>query len=106
MMTTEGSESIARVDTDVFAFIADVRNDPRWHTDVLKARLVEGVNVDGASTFAIETRPVMGVSGGTVTVCEYDPPRRIAFDVRMGKLGATTIFTVIANGPGCRVTRR
>jgi uncharacterized protein YndB with AHSA1/START domain len=56
--------------------------------------------------FEIETKPVMGVSGGTVAVSEYDPPSRIVFDVRMGKLQPTTTFTVIPHGTGCRVMRR
>jgi uncharacterized protein YndB with AHSA1/START domain len=106
MISTEGTESIARSAAEVFAFIADVRNDPRWHTDVLKARLIEGTTVDKNSSFEIETKPVMGISGGTVTVSEYDPPSRIVFDVRMGKLEPTTTFTVVPDRLGCRVTRR
>jgi len=106
MISTEGTESIARPAAQVFAFIADVRNDPRWHTDVLAARLTEGATVNKDSTFEIETKPVMGISGGTVTVSAYDPPNRIVFDVRMGKLKPTTTFTVVSDGTRCRVTRR
>ena len=106
MITTEGTESIACPAAEVFSFIADVRNDPRWHTDVLEARLIEGTTVDKDSTFEIKTKPVMGISGGTVMVSEYDPPSRIVFDVRMGKLEPTTTFTVVPDGQACRVTRR
>jgi carbon monoxide dehydrogenase subunit G len=106
MIRTEGSQSIARPAVQVFAFIADVRNDPRWHTDVLEAKLIGGTTVDKGSTFEIKTKPVMGVSGGTVTVAEYDPPSGIVFDVRMGRLEPTTTFTVVPDGQGCRVTRR
>ena len=56
--------------------------------------------------FEIETKPVMGVSGGTVAVLQYEPPSRIVFDVRMGKLQPTTTFTVVPDATGCRVTRR
>jgi carbon monoxide dehydrogenase subunit G len=106
MISTEHTESIARPAAEVFAFIADVRNDPRWHTDVLEASLIEGTTIDKGSTFRIKTKPVVGVSGGTVTVSEYDPPSEIVFDVRMGKLEPTTTFTVVPDGQGCRVTRR
>jgi carbon monoxide dehydrogenase subunit G len=106
MISTEGSESVARPAADVFAFIADVRNDPRWHTDVLEARLTEGESVAEGSTFVIKTKPVMGVSGGTVTVAQYEAPRRVVFDVRMGKMEPTTTMTVAPDGAGCRVTRR
>ena len=106
MFSTSGSTAIARPAAEVFAFIADVRNDPRWHTDVLAAKLIEGTAVDRHSMFEIETKPVMGVSRGTVAVSQYEPPSRIVFDVRMGKLQPTTTFTVIPDATGCRVTRR
>ena len=106
MTTTEGTESIARSTADVFAFIADVRNDPRWHTDVLEARLLDGAAVAKGSRFEIVTKPVMGVSGGTVTVSVYEPPSRIVFDVRMGSLEPTTTFTLVPDPQGCRITRR
>src|SRR5438876_11007580 len=105
MFSTSGSTSIDRPAAEVFAFIADVRNDPRWHTDVLAAKLIEGTAVDGHSMFEIETKPVMGVSGGTVEVSQYEPPSRIVFDVRMGKLQPNTTFTVVPDTTGCRVTR-
>jgi len=82
------------------------RINPRWHTDVLAAKLIEGTAVDGHSVFEIESKPVMGVAGGTVAVSQYDPPSRIVFDVRMGKLQPTTTFTVAPDAAGCRVTRQ
>src|SRR5439155_24984548 len=106
MFSTSGSTSIDRPAAEVFAFIADVRNDPRWHTDVLAAKLIEGTAVDRHSMFEIETKPVMGVSRGKVAVSQYEPPSRIVFDVRMGKLQPTTTFTVVPDATGCRVTRR
>lgn len=106
MFSTSGSTSIARPPAEVFAFIADVRNDPRWHTDVLAAKLVHGSNVEMHSMFEIDTKPVMGVSGGTVEISEYQPPIRVVFDVRMGRLQPTTTFTLVPEPMGCRVTRR
>jgi len=106
MVTTESSEFLDRPAEEAFAFMADVRNDPRWHTDVLEARLTKGATVGKGSTFEIKTKPFMGVSEGTVSVSEYDPQNRIVFDVRMGKMRATTTFTVVPEGAGCRVTRR
>jgi len=106
MISVEGTESLACPAAEAFAFIADVRNDPRWHTDVLEARLIESTTVNEGSTFEITTKPVMGISGGTVTISGYDPPTRVVFDVRMGKLEPTTTFMVVPDGQGCRVTRR
>jgi uncharacterized protein YndB with AHSA1/START domain len=105
-MITEGSEHLDRPVEEVFAFITDVRNDPRWHTDVIEARLTGGVSVGKGSIFEIRTKPFMGVSGGTVTVSEYEPPGRIVFDVEMGKMRPTTTLTVMPEDGGSRVTRR
>jgi len=105
MISADASVSIERSPIDVFTFVADVRNDPRWHTDVLDARLTGNSPVAKGSTFEIKVKPVMGISGGTVTVTEYDAPRRIVFDVQMGKLQPVTTFTVVPDGAGSRITR-
>lgn len=105
MISAEASVSIARPPGEVFEFIADVRNDPRWHTDVLEADLHGDGPIGEGSTFEIKIKPAMGETGGTATVKEYEPPRRIVFDVHMGKLQPTTTFTVVAEGGGSRVTR-
>ena len=105
MVSADASVSIGRPAADVFAFVADVRNDPRWHTDVLGAELQGAEPIGQGSTFAITIKPAMGETGGTVTVREFDPPRRVVFDVRMGKLQPTTTFTVVDEAGGSRITR-
>ena len=47
-----------------------------------------------------------GVYGQRPPGATCDPPNRIVFDVRMGKLEPITTFTVVPDGQGCRVTRR
>ena len=71
MVSADASVSIAREPADVFGFVADVRNDPQWHTDVLEARLHGNGPVSKGSTFEITIKPAMGETGGTVTVMEY-----------------------------------
>jgi uncharacterized protein YndB with AHSA1/START domain len=106
MIAFEITESFARPAAEVFAFVSDVRNEPRWHTDVLDARLTEGASVAKGSTFAVKFKPFMGQSEGTITVVEYEAPRRVVFRGRMGKMEPTVIHTVEPNGEGCRFTRR
>jgi len=48
----------------------------------------------------------MGQSEGTATVSEYEPPRRVVFQGRMGKMAPTIILTVEPEGQGSRFTRR
>jgi uncharacterized protein YndB with AHSA1/START domain len=90
MISAESTTSIARPADEVFAFVSDVRNDPRWHTDILEARLTEGVSIGAGSTFAIRFKPFMGQSEGTMTVFEYEQPRRVVLRGRMGKMAPTS----------------
>jgi uncharacterized protein YndB with AHSA1/START domain len=106
MITIESTTSIARSAADVFAFVSDVRNDPRWHTDVLEARLTEGASVVEGSTFAVRFKPFMGQSEGTITISECEPPGRVVLQGRMGKLTPSVILTVEPDGWGARITRR
>ena len=105
MLSAEASESVARAPLDVFNFVADVRNDPQWHTDVLSAEL-KSDSIGPGSVFEIKVKPQMGMTGGTVQVASYEPPHRIVFAVDMGKMKPTTTFTVSAEGSGARVSRK
>jgi uncharacterized protein YndB with AHSA1/START domain len=105
-MITESTESIARPPADVFAFVSDVRNDPRWHTDILEARW-NCENAGGAgATFWTRFKPFMGLSEGTGTVSAYEPPYRIVLEEEMGRLRPATTYTVERAGDGSRITRR
>ena len=85
MITIESTKSIARSPADVFAFVADVRNDPHWHTDVLEAQLISGTVVAEGTTFTIRFKPFMGLSEGTGIVTVYEQPHRFVMEERMGK---------------------
>lgn len=106
MMSTEASQDIARSPEDVFAFVADVSNDPKWHTDVTDASLTQGDGKAVGSVWTIKVKPQMGMTGGTVKVASYDAPYRIVFDVDMGKMKPTTTFTVEQAGTGARISRK
>jgi hypothetical protein len=48
----------------------------------------------------------MGQSEGTVTVSDYEPPRRLVLRGNMGKMAPTLILSVEPRGEGSRFTRR
>jgi carbon monoxide dehydrogenase subunit G len=106
MLTAEASETVARAPAEVFEFLSDVRNEPGWHTDVLEAQLVSGVPDAPGAVYEIKTKPMMGISGGKVTLSEYSPPSTIVYKVDMGRFQPTTTFTVTPEGPGARVSRK
>ncbi|MDP9296898.1 MAG: SRPBCC family protein [Actinomycetota bacterium] len=104
-MKVERKISIARPPAEVFSYIADVRNDPSWHTDVLKVH--SSTDVVGMGTvFSVKVKPSMGVSEGTMTVSRFEPGRLIEFHGRMGKMAPTVTNICEPEPQGTRVTRR
>lgn len=100
----ERSVSIARAPGDVFAFVSDIRNDPKWHTDVLEATS-STEQVGPGTVFAVKVKPSMGVSGGTMTVAEFDAPRRLVLNGKMGKMEPRVSYLIEPEGTGARYSR-
>jgi uncharacterized protein YndB with AHSA1/START domain len=104
-MKVERSVSIGRPPAEVAAFVSDVRNDPKWHTDVLEVgSSTEDVRV--GTVFDVKVKPSMGVSGGTMTVSRLDPGRLVEFHGRMGRMAPTVTITFEPDGSGTKVTRK
>ena len=104
-MKVEEEISIARPQGEVFAYIADVRNDPSWHTDVLEVRSSTDV-VGPGTVFDVKVKPSMGVSEGTMTVSRFEPATLIEFRGQMGKMAPTVTNICEPDANGTRVTRR
>jgi uncharacterized protein YndB with AHSA1/START domain len=103
-MKIERKTVIARPPAEVFAYVADVRNDPTWHTDVLEVRSSSDV-VDMGTVFSVKVKPSMGVSEGTMTVSRFEPGKLIQFHGRMGRLEPTVTNICEPDAGGTRVTR-
>src|SRR5919198_2735629 len=104
-MQVERTISIARPPADVLGYVADIRNDPTWHTDVLEAQSsTEEVGV--GTVFDVKLKPSMGVSGGTMTVSRLDPGTLVEFQGRIGKMSPVVTNICEPDGAGTRITRR
>jgi uncharacterized protein YndB with AHSA1/START domain len=106
MISIESSEWIGRAAEEVFAFVSDVRNDPKWHTDILEAEYDASGPLTIGATFRIRFKPFMGLTEGTGKVTAYEPPRRVVLTEQMGKFEPVTTLTVEPDGGGSRITRR
>jgi uncharacterized protein YndB with AHSA1/START domain len=104
-MKVETKISIARPPAEVFSYIADVRNDPSWHTDVLEVGSSTDV-VRVGTVFNIKVKPAMGVSEGAMTVSRFEPGTLVEFQGRMGKMAPTVTYICEPEAQGARVTRR
>ena len=104
-MRVERSISIAKTPADVLAYMADIRNDPAWHTDVLEvSSSTDAVQV--GTVFKVRVKPSMGVSEGTMTVRRLEPGKLVEFEGHMGKMDPTVTNLVEPEGAATRVIRR
>ena len=112
MLRTERSIEIQRPPKDVFAFVAEPTNDPRWHTTVLETRRIGDPPTARGSRFAIRHD---GGGDGIAEIVAFDPPRAITLVTHFSKPSA--LFRWLAGDPrlsfviepstsGTRLTRR
>jgi uncharacterized protein YndB with AHSA1/START domain len=89
MVQFENSTTIDRPVEDVFAYVADVANDPAWHTDVVEGRKVSDGPIGIGSRLQIRIKPFMGVSEGIEEVFGYEPNRLYQVRAEMGPMRST-----------------
>lgn len=105
MIVSESSVVIDRPVPDVFAFVADPMNEPRWHHDV--AEVVSSTD----ETLRLGTRLVwdlefMGREEYTVEVTDLEPDRRIELTTRTGRGRPKLTHRFEPNDDATRYTRR
>ena len=88
MPSAEHSVTIARTVDEVFAFVADGLNGPRWRPGVLDVALVSGSGVG-----AVYKQGVKGPGGRRIDadyrVTALEPGRRLAFEAIAGPVRPT-----------------
>ncbi|MFL5774900.1 MAG: SRPBCC family protein [Chloroflexota bacterium] len=89
---------------EVFAFIADVENNPTWHEHVRETRWID----EGPTRIGRRGRQFGHLWGRdwafVAEVAEWDPPHRVAFQVVEGFRVRTSIAVELADGGASRVT--
>jgi uncharacterized protein YndB with AHSA1/START domain len=103
----ESSESvmIGRPASEVFAYVADLRNEPRWHVDIASVPSeTDPVPVVG-KTYALKFKPFLGKTDGTFTALEVEPGARVVYRADFAGLQPRITYTVDPAGAGSRFTR-
>jgi uncharacterized protein YndB with AHSA1/START domain len=75
---------------DVFAFVADQGNEPRWHTDVLEVHPRQPLELGASVTWLVR---FMGSNTYVAEVTAFEPLRRIELTARQGPLKPTLTHT-------------
>jgi uncharacterized protein YndB with AHSA1/START domain len=107
MIDVTVATTVNRPVDEVFAFVADMENEPRWHTDIVKAeRLTDGA-VRGGTNYRVQFRPQpMSPSEGTIEIVEFEPNRRMVSRSDMGNMKPELTHVFEAANGGTKVTRR
>lgn len=98
------SVHVARSAEDVFAFISEAENNPRWHDYVIETTWLDG----GPMRVGRRGRQVSRILGlryaVVAEVVEWDPPRSVIWQTVAGGATVRSSFIVQAEDGGCRVT--
>lgn len=99
-MLVRSSVIVNRPVGEVFAYVADYRNDPRWRTEVREMRYTPDNNV-GAGAHVTETSALFGrrvVTESLITA--YEPNRRVDFESISGpyRVRGSRIFEPVDGG--------
>lgn len=103
-MLVEGNIVIERSIEDVFDFVADERNEPRYNTQMTRAdKVTDGPIGVGTKFHSVVT----GVGHGadmTIEFTEFDRPRRIAETAHMPNMKINGVLTFEPVPGGTRMT--
>lgn len=102
MIKLEHTVVIDRPVADVFAYVADQTNEPKWHTDVVEVSPEGPIELGSTVTWQLN---FMGKSQYVNEVTAFEPQRRIQFTARRGPLKPTLTHTFEQADGQTRYTR-
>jgi uncharacterized protein YndB with AHSA1/START domain len=107
MTRLEGREDIARPPEEVFAFLADPRNDSEWCPRVLGCELRSGDGVEVGARFVARHSPSLKrAHERTIDVLELDAPHRIVTSQRDQVADFTITYELEPTATGTALTQR
>jgi uncharacterized protein YndB with AHSA1/START domain len=106
LINVEVSTTIDKPVAEVFAFVQDERNIPRWDPDLLKATKVSDGPIGVGTKFHLQIKPFLGQTEGHGEVVAYEPQRRIELQFAMGALSPHVSHLFEPTASGTRFTRR
>jgi uncharacterized protein YndB with AHSA1/START domain len=101
--TFENTVMIRRPIEDVFAFLADFENIPRWNYAIVETRKMSQGPV-GVGTIYQQVRSVPSRSEERFEVIAYNPPRQLEIQGQLGPFPSRLSYALDAVPEGTRVT--
>jgi uncharacterized protein YndB with AHSA1/START domain len=106
MIDVEATINIDRPVGEVFAYVQDENNIPKWDPDLLKATKTSSGLIGKGTTYHLDIKPFMGETKGSGEVVAYEPNRRIELQFVIGKLKPHVFHLFEPAGSGTKFTRR
>jgi uncharacterized protein YndB with AHSA1/START domain len=103
MGTFENTVTIRRSVEDVFGFLADFENVPKWNYAIVETRKMSTGPV-GVGTTYLQVRSVPSRSEERFEVTAYDPPQRLEVRGQLGPFPSRVAYALDAVPEGTRVT--
>jgi uncharacterized protein YndB with AHSA1/START domain len=101
--TFENTVMIARPIEDVFAFLSDLENIPKWNYAIVETRKISEGPV-GVGTTYHQVRSVPSRSEERLEITTYNPPRQLQIRGQLGPFASRLIYALDAIPEGTRVT--
>jgi carbon monoxide dehydrogenase subunit G len=102
MASFENTVIIQRPVEDVFAFLADFENVPKWNYAIIETRKISPGPV-GVGTAYRQTRSVPSRSEEGFEVTVFEPARRLEVQGQIGPFKARTSYLLAPAGSGTRL---
>jgi uncharacterized protein YndB with AHSA1/START domain len=108
--TVENRAIIERPIGEVWAFVSDARNEPRWHTDILEVRSASDPDGGPYTTWRLGdtilvTVQFMGRMQGEVEITGLEEGRRLQFTTRTGPMRPISTYLFEPEDGSTRFTR-
>jgi uncharacterized protein YndB with AHSA1/START domain len=103
MATFENTVMIARPIEDVFAFLSDLENVPKWNYAIVETRKVSEGPI-GVGTTYHQVRSVPSRSEERLEVTAYDPPHHLEVRGQLGPFRSRLSYALEAFPEGTRLT--
>ena len=103
MATFANTVVIARPVEDVFGFLSDLEDIPKWNYAIVETRKISEGPV-GVGTVYHQVRSVPSRSEDRLEITPYDPPRQLEVRGRLGPFRSRLFYALDATPEGTRVT--
>ena len=105
MLTSSESVDIERAPADVYRYVADLRNEPTWHVDIVGVPADTLPEPEVGRAVSVTFKPFFGKTNGTFTALEVEPHSRIVYRADFAGLQPVITYRVDPAGAAARFTR-